>query len=47
MDPDFLVDSEHQHDASITSVGIARAGDLDLALLNAWFTTLLKEQGVK
>jgi G3E family GTPase len=46
-DPGFLdVDAEHQHDLSVTSVGIEAAGDLDIDKLNRWLSTLLAEQGV-
>ena len=30
----------------MTSVGITRVGDCDLAKLNAWFSKLLQERGV-
>jgi G3E family GTPase len=46
FDPKFLVDGDHQHDASVTSVGIELAGDLDPDLLNEWISTLLAEHGV-
>lgn len=46
VDPEFLLDSEHVHDESITSVGIIRTGELNLVRLNDWFSTLLREEGV-
>ena len=46
MDPRFLDDTDHQHDVSVTSVGIELDGDLDQAKLNDWLGTLLAEQGV-
>jgi G3E family GTPase len=45
-DPAFMSDLEHQHDLSITSVGIERAGDVDVEKLNDWLGTLLSEKGV-
>eukprot|EP00307_Rebecca_sp_RCC1486_P013878 CAMPEP_0119408688 /NCGR_PEP_ID=MMETSP1335-20130426/2165_1 /TAXON_ID=259385 /ORGANISM="Chrysoculter rhomboideus, Strain RCC1486" /LENGTH=341 /DNA_ID=CAMNT_0007432961 /DNA_START=10 /DNA_END=1035 /DNA_ORIENTATION=- len=46
IDPSFLEDSEHEHDASITSIGFEQAGDLDMGRLNAWVSKLLQEKGV-
>ena len=34
------------HDETVTSVGISREGECDLAKLNAWFSKLLQEKGV-
>ena len=46
MDEEFLnVDGEHQHDDSVTSVGIKIAGELDLEKLNGWLSGLLREKG--
>ena len=46
MDEEFLnVDGEHQHDDSVTSVGIKMVGELDLGKLNGWLSTLLREKG--
>jgi G3E family GTPase len=45
-DPEFLdPDAEHQHDQSVTSVGIEVAGDLDIERVNSWIGRLLREQG--
>ena len=45
-DPEFLdPDAEHQHDLSVTSVGIEVAGDVDDDRLNRWLSNLLREQG--
>jgi len=47
FDDEFLnVDGEHQHDGSITSVGIQFDGALDMPRLNAWLSRLLEKQGV-
>ena len=45
-DPLFLdPDAEHQHDATVTSVGIEADGDLDSDRLNRWLSQLLAEKG--
>jgi G3E family GTPase len=46
LDPAFLDESEHQHDQSVTSVGIEIDGELDDDRLNKWMSRLLMEQGV-
>jgi len=46
MDPQFLTDTDHQHDQSVTSVGIELDGDLDGEKLNTWLGWLLGERGV-
>ncbi|WIA35284.1 hypothetical protein OEZ86_003743 [Tetradesmus obliquus] len=45
VEPDFLEDKEHEHDSSISSVGIEREGLCDMALLQQWLGGLLREQG--
>lgn len=46
-DPTFLnLDLEHQHDLTVTSVGIELEGELDEGRLNQWLSTLLREKGV-
>ena len=46
-DPKFLdPDAEHQHDLTVTSVGIEAVGDLDSDRVNAWLGRLLMEKGV-
>ena len=46
-DPKFLdPDAEHQHDLTVTSVGIEAVGDLDSDRVNAWLGQLLMEKGV-
>ena len=45
-DPEFLdPDAEHQHDQTVTSVGIEVEGDLDIGRVNDWIGRLLREQG--
>jgi len=47
MDPEFLSpDAEHQHDASVYSVGFERPGDLNMERTNTWIAKLLQEKGV-
>ncbi len=46
-DPQFLSpDAEHQHDLTVTSVGIELDGALDVDRLNRWLGRLLAEKGV-
>ena len=44
-DPAFLIDTDHLHDSSISSVGIEISGDLDIEKLNKWLGKLLGEKG--
>ncbi|KAG2491408.1 hypothetical protein HYH03_010199 [Edaphochlamys debaryana] len=46
-EPDFLKadGADHQHDTSVTSVGIELEGELDMEKLNDWMSTLLRERG--
>ncbi len=45
-EPTFLdPDAEHQHDQSVTSVGIDVDGAVDVDRLNVWLGALLSEQG--
>jgi len=46
FDPAFLDAGEHQHDLTVTSVGIEVAGDLEIDKLNAWLGELLSTKGV-
>jgi G3E family GTPase len=47
MEPDFLdEDGEHQHDSSITSVGLKASKPLDMVSVNGWLTELLASKGV-
>mmetsp|Transcript_20914 Transcript_20914/g.58142 ORF Transcript_20914/g.58142 Transcript_20914/m.58142 type:complete len:360 (-) Transcript_20914:296-1375(-) len=44
---DFLdTEAEHEHDTSVSSVGIEFEGGLDLHKLNSWLTVLLRDHGV-
>jgi len=45
-DPMFLEDLDHQHDQSVTSVGLEIAGEVDEGRLNRWMSWLLANQGV-
>jgi G3E family GTPase len=40
-----LPESDHQHDESVTSVGLSISGDLDSHKLNTWLTELLQTKG--
>ena len=44
-DPAFLTETEHQHDSTVTSVGIDLPGELDQRKLDAWLSTLLRTRG--
>jgi len=46
IDPEFLEESEHLHDQSITSVGIEADGAVNLEKINDWLGWLLREKGV-
>jgi G3E family GTPase len=46
MDPQFLTETDHQHDQTVTSVGIEMDGELDGEKLNTWLGWLLGERGV-
>ena len=45
MEPEFLSDTEHQHDQSITSVGIDCEGEVSVQKINEWLGWLLSERG--
>ncbi len=47
VDPQFLEESEHMHDQSITSVGIEVDGPVDLDKINDWLGWLLREKGTE
>ena len=47
VDPQFLEESEHMHDQSITSVGIEIDGTVDLEKINDWLGWLLREKGTE
>ena len=44
-DPTFLDETEHQHDQSVTSVGIEMDGAVDVAKVNDWLGWLLGTKG--
>jgi G3E family GTPase len=46
MDPEFLnTDGEHMHDATVSSLSISQPGEVHMALVNEWISTVLKEKG--
>jgi G3E family GTPase len=45
VEPTFLDEGEHQHDLSVTSVGLELEGDLDGDRLDQWIGKLLREKG--
>jgi G3E family GTPase len=45
-DPAFLVDTDHQHDLSVSSVGIECEGSVDEDRFNTWLQDLLMKRGV-
>lgn len=47
VDPQFLEESEHMHDQSITSVGIEVDGPVDIEKINEWLGWLLREKGTE
>lgn len=46
VDPEFLVDQEHQHDTTVSSVGIVTKGEVDLPKMQGWLRKLLVEKAV-
>jgi len=46
IDPEFLGEDAHEHDDTVKSVAIVEEGELYLPKVNAWISTLLREQGV-
>lgn len=45
-DPAFLEQTDHQHDQTVTSVGIQLDGDVDVEKLNSWLGELLSTKGI-
>ena len=45
IDPEFLNESAHEHDQTVTSVAIVEPGELDGQKLDAWLGKLLQTQG--
>lgn len=45
FDPEFLQDSDHQHDQSVTSVGFVHKGRMNQDKFETWIRKLLMEQG--
>lgn len=45
IDPQFLTEDAHEHDDSISSVGVEVPGDLEGDKINAWMSKLLREKG--
>jgi G3E family GTPase len=45
VEPKLLLEDAHEHDSSVTSVGLEVKGDLDEAKLNDWLGKLLRERG--
>jgi G3E family GTPase len=46
QEPQFLEDTEHQHDLTVTSVGLEIEGSFDSEKLNNWLSNLLRTKGV-
>ncbi len=45
MDPEFLVDTDHQHDQTVSSVGLEVPGVVDVDRVNDWLGWLLGTKG--
>jgi G3E family GTPase len=43
---DFAYEASHEHDNTVSSVGIDEKGDVDLKKFNAWISALLQTKGV-
>ncbi len=46
QEPQFLEDESHQHDTSVSSVGIEVEGEMDQEKLSVWLRTTLQTKGV-
>lgn len=46
MEPEFLVDQDHQHDLTVTSVGLSHVGRIKRDRFQSWMRKLLAEKGV-
>merc|ERR1712100_462046 len=47
MDPEFLnTEGEHEHDNTVTSLGVDLEGDVDLSMLEGWIGKLLQTKAV-
>lgn len=46
LDPQFLEDQEHQHDLSVTSVGIRFEGAISMIMLQEFISELMQTKGV-
>ncbi len=45
LEPTFLTESDHEHDATVGSASVELHAELDEDLLTAWIGTLLRERG--
>ncbi|MEB3336433.1 MAG: GTP-binding protein [Leptolyngbyaceae bacterium] len=45
IDPEFLSETAHEHDQTVTSVAIVESGEVDGEKLNTWLGKLLQTQG--
>ncbi len=46
FDPEFLaIDAEHQHDTTVSSVGIVLDAELDGTAMQKWLSALLRDKG--
>jgi len=46
FDPEFLAeDAEHEHDATVSSVGVKLEGDVNMNMLECWIQRLITEDG--
>ncbi|GIX09677.1 MAG: cobalamin biosynthesis protein CobW [Elioraea sp.] len=43
--PDFLAETDHEHDEHVSSVSVALRGEVDPEKFNAWITELLAQKG--
>ncbi len=43
--PDFLTETEHEHDEQVSSISVAMRGEVDPEKFNAWITELLAQKG--
>jgi G3E family GTPase len=45
IDPQFLTEDAHEHDATVGSIALVTEGAIDVQKLNGWISNLLRDRG--